>query len=99
MAAPASQTDLTTERLSALTLPQGGWSTQAREDALARVRAMGLPGRRDEYWKFTAPDRLTAPAVKAAVFTHDEAPVFSEIDRLKIVFGNGIAFWSHWIRY
>ena len=39
-------------------MPQGGWAQVAREDALKRLRTMGLPQRRDEYWKFTRPDTL-----------------------------------------
>ncbi|MFK7835761.1 MAG: SufD family Fe-S cluster assembly protein [Sulfitobacter sp.] len=68
-----------------------GWSKTAREDALSRLRAMGVPERRDEYWKFTRPDTLTQPdAPAAAVFDNDEAPLFSEIDRLKVVFVDGV---------
>ncbi|MDJ0859860.1 MAG: Fe-S cluster assembly protein SufD, partial [Dinoroseobacter sp.] len=78
-------------RLSALSLPEGGWSSAARADALARVRAMGLPSRRDEYWKYTRPDTLVeAGAPAAALFDPHEAPIFGEIDRLKIVFVDGV---------
>ncbi len=82
----------TEARLDAVTLPVGaGWSQAARKDALARVRAMGLPQRRDEYWKFTRPDTLTqADAPEAALFTADERPVFDDVDRLKIVFVDGV---------
>ncbi len=82
----------TEARLAALTLPEsGGWLAAARKDALARVRAMGLPQRRDEYWKFTRPDTLTqADAPEAAVFHSDEAPIFGNIDRLSIVFVDGV---------
>jgi Fe-S cluster assembly protein SufD len=52
---------------------------------------MGLPSRRDEYWKYTRPDTLTqADAPEAALFTTDEAPVFNDFDRLKIVFVDGV---------
>ncbi|TDA87061.1 Fe-S cluster assembly protein SufD, partial [Halomonas marinisediminis] len=69
-----------------------GWSRPAREAALARVQAMGLPGGRDEYWKFTRPDTLTAVEAPAAAVmaADDEAPVFSERDRLKVVFVDGV---------
>ncbi|HEY9039306.1 MAG TPA: SufD family Fe-S cluster assembly protein [Roseovarius sp.] len=82
----------TEARLDAVTLPDGaGWSQAARKDALARLRAMGLPQRRDEYWKFTRPDTLTqADAPEAALFTADERPVFDDVDRLKIVFVDGV---------
>ncbi|WP_113912891.1 Fe-S cluster assembly protein SufD [Roseovarius dicentrarchi] len=82
----------TEERLNAVTLPENaGWSRAARKDALARVRAMGLPQRRDEYWKFTRPDTLTqAAAPEAALFPGDEREIFGEVDRLKIVFVDGV---------
>ncbi|KAA0920986.1 SufD family Fe-S cluster assembly protein [Aquicoccus porphyridii] len=82
----------TEERLQGLALPEGGvWATEARQAALARLREMGLPGRRDEYWKFTRPDTLVQEEVPVAeVFAHDEAPVFDGIDRLKIVFVDGV---------
>ena len=79
-------------RLDGVALPKGGaWITMAREGALARLREMGLPGRRDEYWKYTRPDTLTQPeAPEAAVFDADEVPVFDGIDRVKIVFVDGV---------
>ncbi|KPP87719.1 MAG: Fe-S cluster assembly protein SufD [Rhodobacteraceae bacterium HLUCCO07] len=82
----------TEERLQGLSLPQGGvWATEARQSALARLREMGLPARRDEYWKFTRPDTLIQQeAPVAEVLAHDEAPVFDGIDRLKIVFVDGV---------
>lgn len=50
---------VTDERLVALTLPSdGGWLGQARQDGLERLRAVGLPGRRDEYWRYTNPAKL-----------------------------------------
>ncbi len=37
----------------ALPAVQGkGWLAAARADALSRLRAMGLPARRDEYWRY-----------------------------------------------
>ncbi len=82
----------TEERLQGLSLPGGGvWATEARQAALARLREMGLPGRRDEYWKFTRPDTLIQEEVPLAeVFVHDESPVFDGIDRLRIVFVDGV---------
>ena len=81
-----------TSLLEGATLPEaGGWSRAAREDALARLRAMGLPSKRDEYWKFTDPSTLTAcDAPRAGTFDHGEPLVFDEIDRLKIVFVDGV---------
>ena len=92
MALPQTKLDATEARLAALSLPTGpAWLTELREAALGRVRAMGLPGRRDEYWKYTRPDTLVQPEpVPAAVFDADEAPVFSAIDALRIVFVDGV---------
>ncbi|WP_243612844.1 Fe-S cluster assembly protein SufD [Shimia aestuarii] len=85
--------DATEARLATLDLPESApWLAEAREAALTRVRAAGLPGRRDEYWKYTRPDTLVQPeAPTAAVFDHgEEAPVFDTVDRLKVVFVDGV---------
>ncbi|MEY8837961.1 SufD family Fe-S cluster assembly protein, partial [Cribrihabitans sp. XS_ASV171] len=91
MALPQVKQDATEARLSAMTLPTGGCLGKARDDALERVRTMGLPSRRDEYWKYTRPDTLVSPdAPSAAVFHNDENPMFGAFDRLKIVFVDGV---------
>ncbi|UWR28695.1 Fe-S cluster assembly protein SufD [Sulfitobacter sp. W002] len=90
MAEAKLQETPTEAMIARLSMPQGGWAQAAREDALARLRAMGLPQRRDEYWKFTRPDTLTQPdAQPAAIFDHGEAPLFDDTDRLRIVFVDG----------
>jgi Fe-S cluster assembly protein SufD len=67
------------------------WARAAHEDAAARFRAMGLPGRRDEYWRFTDPATLNAPeAPPAPVFSDGEKPVFEGVDRLRVVFVDGV---------
>jgi len=71
-------------------VPGTGWSAEARADAMARVRAMGLPGRRDEYWRFTRPDALTAPAPGEAAMIEDPNPLFAGKDVLKLVFFDGV---------
>ena len=91
MALPQPKIDTLEARLGALTMPADGWPRAAREAALERLRAMGLPGARDEYWKFTRPDTLTAPeAPEAALFDAGEPPMFDAFDRLKIVFTDGV---------
>ncbi|MEM6656680.1 MAG: SufD family Fe-S cluster assembly protein [Pseudomonadota bacterium] len=91
MALPDVKQTATEARLAALTMPDAGCTQAARDDALARVLETGLPGRRDEYWKYTRPDTLVAAAaVPAAVFSDDEPLVFDEFDRLKIVFVDGV---------
>lgn len=92
MAVAQTKQDATEARLAAASRPEGaGWADTARDAALARVRAMGLPTRRDEYWKFTRPDTLVqAEAPEAALFDNDDGTMFEEIDRLKIVFVDGV---------
>ena len=82
----------TEARLEAMSLPEGGgWPHTARNDALSRVRSMGLPQRRDEYWKFTRPDTLVQPeAPLAAPFHSDEPEIYGDIDRVRIVFVDGV---------
>lgn len=83
--------DATEARIASIKPAEGGCLKDARADALARLREMGLPQRRDEYWKFTRPDTLTqADAPTAAVFVNDEAPMFDGFDRLRIVFVDGV---------
>jgi Fe-S cluster assembly protein SufD len=93
MAVAQAKQDLTEARLSALDMPGGAtWATEARGAALSRVRAMGLPTRRDEYWKYTDPTSLTQVAApRAAIFeAGGEVPLYDGIDRLKIVFVDGV---------
>ena len=95
LAAPkdAGKGSALTARLHALAVPDaGGWLGQARSEAMARLQAMGLPAKRDEYWRYTDPASLNAPDVlAAAVFNPgDEAPTFDAVDRLKIVFVDGV---------
>jgi Fe-S cluster assembly protein SufD len=92
MGVPQAKLDATQARLAALSLPKGAnWAAVARQDALSRVQAMGLPGRRDEYWKYTNPATLVQPdAPPAAVLETRDPPIFAEIDRLKIVFVDGV---------
>ncbi|MEM0945984.1 MAG: SufD family Fe-S cluster assembly protein [Pseudomonadota bacterium] len=93
MALPQAKTAATDMRLAGVKLPDCAvWARDARDAALNRVRKMGLPGRRDEYWRFTNPaDFVSVEATPAKVHdSRDEPPVFGEIDRLKIVFRDGV---------
>ena len=78
-------------RLAGLSFPADRLSA-ARTTALARLQAMGLPGRRDEYWRYTDPADFNAVSTPtAAVFNPgDETEAFDAIDRLKIVFVDGV---------
>ncbi|RWR26719.1 SufD family Fe-S cluster assembly protein [Sinirhodobacter populi] len=78
-------------RLGTLLVPAGGFAARARRDALERLTAMGLPGRRDEYWRWTNPTDFAATEPKPAkALAEDEAPIFDALDRLKIVFVDGV---------
>jgi Fe-S cluster assembly protein SufD len=92
MAQAQLRADALAARIAGLALPQGGWLGAARTDALTRLTAMGLPTKRDEYWRYTDPADLTAPAApRAATFDMgDEPPLFDAIDRLKLVFVDGV---------
>ena len=88
--AQARQTG-TLERLSSMELPQTGWSAPARRDALDRLTLMGLPARRDEYWKYTRPDTLTsADVLQTAAQKDTEGSIFEALDCHKLVFVDGV---------
>ncbi|WP_134727031.1 SufB/SufD family protein [Paracoccus luteus] len=72
-------------------LPDGGVTAPARADALSRLRAMGLPRPRDEYWRYTDPAPFTAatPAAQPVDPAAGDPPLFSDLDRLRIVFVDG----------
>ncbi|NCO85949.1 MAG: SufD family Fe-S cluster assembly protein [Rhodobacterales bacterium] len=92
MALAGIKADATEVRLAGLTLPAGApWAVAARQAAVARVAAAGLPHKRDEYWRYTDPTSLVvASAPAAAVLADTEAPVFGAVDRLRIVFVDGV---------
>ena len=80
MAAPARKDSLrdaaTAARLAVLDLPKGGFTGPARTDALARLTEMGLPVKRDEYWRYTDPVALSAPdAPDHPMWDTTESPV------------------------
>jgi Fe-S cluster assembly protein SufD len=92
MALPKLKADTTAARIAGLTLPEGaGWATEARRTALGRVSAMGLPQRRDEYWRYTDPAGLLTPEPAAAALLEDRDPaVFGSVDGIRIVFVDGV---------
>ena len=85
-----SRQDQLVARIAGRVPPRG--FDAVRADALDRLAMMGLPGKRDEYWRYTDPVVLNDGTVrKAAVFdASDETPIFGEIDRLKLVFVDGV---------
>ncbi|MEM1341497.1 MAG: SufD family Fe-S cluster assembly protein [Pseudomonadota bacterium] len=98
MAVAQSRIDQTEVRLEGLSRPTGeaAWASEARAGAEARLRAMGLPSWRDEYWKFTNPRELVLPEAPRATPLEtgpeaDQGPeMFAEIDRLRLVFVDGV---------
>jgi len=92
MALPQVKADATEARIAALTVPTGAdWATKARKEALDRLTAMGVPARRDEYWRFTNPaDVSAAQAPTAAVFSSEDVNGFANVDALRIVFVDGV---------
>ena len=92
MVLPALKQDATDARLANMTMSEGGvWANTARESAVARVKAMGLPTARDEYWKYTNPANLVmANPPEAALHDNDSVPLYDGIDRLKVVFVDGV---------
>lgn len=71
-----------------MTLPQDGLDA-AREAARERFLAMGLPGHRDEYWRFTDPapfNRIEPPALERVV---GDSTLFDGFDKLTLVFVDG----------
>jgi Fe-S cluster assembly protein SufD len=89
---PKARADVLSARIAGLSFAPGGWLGDAREQALSRLGRMGLPARRDEYWRYTDPaDLNAAEAPGAATFdAGDESPIFDGIDRLKLVFVDGV---------
>jgi Fe-S cluster assembly protein SufD len=93
MALPKAKEDALAARLDALPALSGkGWLATARSEGLARLQAMGLPARRDEYWRYTDPASLNALEVPLAhrFDASDEAAPFEGMDRLRIVFVDGV---------
>ncbi len=92
MAVAKVKTDALAARIAGLSFDGAGWLGAARAAALARLTAMGLPVKRDEYWRYTDPTSLTTPeAAPAAMFDTGTAPkVFAGIDRVKLVFVDGV---------
>ncbi|HKK34731.1 MAG TPA: Fe-S cluster assembly protein SufD [Paracoccaceae bacterium] len=70
----------------------GAWAREARALAARRLREMGAPVRRDEYWKWTDPATLAqVEAPEATVFSDPaETPVFEAAGGLKLVFADGV---------
>ncbi len=92
MALPAKNIDATEAMIAAYAQPSDSakWASDARARALVTLRQNGAPLKRDEYWKFTDPARLLAPAPSVEIMDTGETPVFDSVDKLLIVFVDGI---------
>ncbi|NBO21008.1 MAG: SufD family Fe-S cluster assembly protein [Rhodobacteraceae bacterium] len=78
--------DLLAARVAGRALPAG--FDAARQDARARLQAMGLPVKRDEYWRYTDPSGLTGAVLPAAPVVDD--PPFGEVEKITLVFVDGV---------
>ncbi|PID37517.1 MAG: Fe-S cluster assembly protein SufD [Rhodobacterales bacterium] len=78
-------------RLEALGRPAGAFAP-ARANAAARLAAVGLPGARDEYWRFTRPHLLNAarPVQTPVVAPVGGAALFADVERLEYAFPDGV---------
>ncbi len=92
MALPQVKQDKLASFTAGLRMANTGWTAATREDAVVRLSALGLPDKRDEYWRYTDPAPLTAAeAPPAAIFDDsDEPPIFDAVDRVKLVFVDGV---------
>jgi Fe-S cluster assembly protein SufD len=62
----------------------------ARASAAARLAEMGLPGRRDEYWRWTDPAAFAQQATPEAAAFRVDKPIFDGMDKLRLVFIDGV---------
>lgn len=91
MAVAQAKLDALEARIAPLSFDQSGWQGAARKEALARLSAMGLPAKRDEYWRYTNPGALNAAAPAATKASGNaEAPLFEAMDQLRLVFVDGV---------
>ncbi|MCB1361599.1 MAG: SufD family Fe-S cluster assembly protein [Rhodobacteraceae bacterium] len=89
----AARRAATQARIDTLSPPAApAWAAPLRAAAFARLADMGLPEKRDEYWRYTDPARLTAASPpEADVFrVTDEPAMYEGVDRLKLVFTDGV---------
>lgn len=87
---PAAKQTALDARLTTLTGPSGeGWLGRARTQARERVEATGLPTRRDEYWRYTNPEALTA-AAPSVDGVHGLTDAFEAVDAFVITVIDGV---------
>ena len=62
----AARAQTTDARLAGMTLPRGAFTRNARREALQRFTKMGVPMRRDEYWRWSDPAAFVTVSPGAA---------------------------------
>tara|TARA_B100001059_G_C17777851_1_gene552337 strand:+ start:142 stop:1401 length:1260 start_codon:yes stop_codon:yes gene_type:complete len=66
-------------------------SLKVREEALVNLEELGLPSKRDEYWKYTDPKRFCEPLTHKIEYQNlEKGPVFEIPDCIKLVFTDGL---------
>lgn len=92
MAILQAKTDTAKAMIAAVTPASGGaWAGEARKRAQESLRQMGAPHRRDEYWRYTDPaDFVALAAPHAPVMELDENMPFDMLDRVRLVFVDGV---------
>jgi Fe-S cluster assembly protein SufD len=66
-------------------------SLKVREEALVNLEELGLPSKRDEYWKYTDPKRFCEPLTHKTEYQNlEKGPVFEIPDCIKLVFTDGL---------
>ncbi|MGB0411217.1 MAG: Fe-S cluster assembly protein SufD [Pikeienuella sp.] len=92
MAAPETKQSVAETMLEGHAVPAGAeWAQSTRATARARFLGAGVPGRRDEYWKYTNPTPLTSSvAPVSAPIVSDEVPVFDSADVCRLTFVDGV---------
>ena len=88
MGAVSVKAEALAQRLGGGTPPTG--MAVARDAALARLSAMGLPGKRDEYWHYTNPSAFNAAKAMPAAVGDNGAALFAGLDAVKLVFVDGV---------
>ncbi|MGV6839125.1 MAG: SufB/SufD family protein [Planktomarina sp.] len=90
MALLKAKADVTDAMLQHFTKSGGmGWLDRARDAALDRVGAMGLPVRRDEYWKYTNPKGFTDLDPRFDGGAPDTG-VFGDVEAITLHFADGV---------
>ena len=90
MALPKAKQELTDRTLAEMRAPSGGaWIKEARQAARQRVAILGMPVRKDEYWRFTDPEAWTIAEPRFDTKT-ETSDIFDEAKPLSLVFVDGV---------